>query len=77
MVIKAGLDCMPINTGIFDLCPAKSIGYAVMEKTSYAVDKLMDAGWSGLGFWSSLWNISVKDGDGNSTHCDVLLHNTL
>jgi mannose-1-phosphate guanylyltransferase len=36
----------------------------------------MDAGWSDIGSWSSLWDISEKDGDGNSTHGDVILHNT-
>ena len=36
----------------------------------------MDAGWSDIGSWSSLWDISEKDSDGNSTHGDVILHNT-
>jgi mannose-1-phosphate guanylyltransferase len=36
----------------------------------------MDAGWSDIGSWSSLWDISEKDGEGNATHGDVVLHNT-
>jgi mannose-1-phosphate guanylyltransferase/mannose-6-phosphate isomerase len=36
----------------------------------------MDAGWSDIGSWSSLWDISEKDGYGNSTHGDVILHST-
>ena len=36
----------------------------------------MDAGWSDIGSWSSLWDISNKDENGNVSHGDVLLHNT-
>jgi mannose-1-phosphate guanylyltransferase len=52
------------------------VDYAVMEKTADAVVMPMDAGWSDIGSWSSLWDISKKDGDGNSTHGDVILHDT-
>jgi len=34
----------------------------------------MNAGWSDIGSWSSLWDISEKDGNGNATHGDVMLH---
>jgi mannose-1-phosphate guanylyltransferase len=36
----------------------------------------MDAGWSDIGSWSSLWDISKKDLNGNSVHGDVILHET-
>ncbi len=76
MDVKADLDFLRINKETFESCPAESIDYAVMEKTSQAVVVSMDAGWSDIGSWSSLWDISEKDGDGNSTHGDVILHNT-
>jgi mannose-1-phosphate guanylyltransferase len=76
MEVKADLDFLRIDKEAFELCPAESVDYAVMEKTSHAVVVPMDAGWSDIGSWSSLWDISEKDGDGNSTHGDVLLHNT-
>ena len=76
MDVKADLDFLRINKETFESCPAESIDYAVMEKTSHAVVVSMDAGWSDIGSWSSLWDISEKDGDGNSTHGDVILHNT-
>jgi len=75
MDVKADLDFLRINKETFESCPAESIDYAVMEKTSQAVVVSMD-GWSDIGSWSSLWDISEKDGDGNSTHGDVILHNT-
>lgn len=30
------------------------------------------AGWSDVGFWSALWEIGAKDGQGNVIHGDVL-----
>ena len=76
MDVKADLDFLRINKETFESCPSESIDYAIMEKTSHAVVVSMDAGWSDIGSWSSLWNISEKDDGGNSTHGDVILHNT-
>ncbi len=67
-------DFLRIDESIFTKCPSESIDYAVMEKTEYAVVVPMDAGWSDIGSWSSLWDISEKDSSGNSTHGDVILH---
>ena len=77
MEVKADLDFLRINKEMFELCSAESVDYAVMEKTSRAVVVPMDAGWSDIGSWSSLWDISEKDGQGNATHGDVIVHNTL
>jgi mannose-1-phosphate guanylyltransferase len=74
--IKPDLDFIRIDEDIFESCPAESVDYAVMEKTSDAVVVPMDTGWSDIGSWSSLWDISEKDSEGNSTHGDVILHNT-
>ncbi|MDB9996328.1 mannose-1-phosphate guanylyltransferase/mannose-6-phosphate isomerase [Gammaproteobacteria bacterium] len=76
MDVKADLDFLRIDKDMFESCPAESVDYAVMEKTSHAVVVTMDAGWSDIGSWSSLWDISEKDGEGNSTHGDVIIHNT-
>ena len=35
----------------------------------------MDAGWSDVGSWSSLWEVSEKDQDGNVHHGDVISYN--
>ena len=34
----------------------------------------MDAGWSDIGSWSSLWDLSEKDYNGNAIHGDVVLY---
>ena len=69
-------DFLRVNKPAFDACPSESIDYAVMEKTEHAVVVPMDAGWSDIGSWSSLWDISKKDLNGNSVHGDVILHET-
>ncbi len=74
--IKADLNFLRVQEEIFASCPDESIDYAVMEKTSDAVVVPMDAGWSDIGSWSSLWDISKKDKYGNAISGDVLLHNT-
>jgi mannose-1-phosphate guanylyltransferase len=69
-------DFLRANKAAFDACPSDSIDYAVMEKTDDAVVVPMDAGWSDIGSWSSLWDISEKDGYGNATHGDVMIHDS-
>ena len=47
-----------------------------MEKTADAVVMPLDAGWSDIGSWSALWDISNKDQDGNVLKGDVIAHST-
>ncbi|MCY1276991.1 Mannose-1-phosphate guanylyltransferase 1 [compost metagenome] len=65
-----------IDKEAFSACPEESIDYAVMEKTKDAVIVPLDAGWSDIGSWSALWEISTKDDHGNSIKGDVLAHGT-
>jgi mannose-1-phosphate guanylyltransferase len=73
---ESDLDFSRINKEKFEACPSDSIDYAVMERTEDAVVVPMDAGWSDIGSWSSLWDISKKDENGNTAHGDVLLQNS-
>ena len=72
--VESDLDFLRVNKEIFAKCPSESIDYAVMEKTADAVLVPMDAGWSDIGSWSSLWDVSEKDKEGNVAHGDVVLH---
>jgi mannose-1-phosphate guanylyltransferase len=74
--LKYDLDFCRINKADFISCPADSVDYAVMEKTADAVVFPMDAGWSDIGSWSSLWDISEKDINGNVSIGDVITHRT-
>lgn len=76
-VVDTDLDFIRVNEEAFLSCPEESIDYAVMEHTSDAVVIPMDAGWSDVGSWSSLWDISEKDQKGNVVRGDVINHNTI
>ena len=73
---KADLDFLRIDRRKFEVCPSESVDFAVMEKTSDAMVVPMNAGWNDIGSWSSLWDISLKDDNGNSTLGDVINHNS-
>lgn len=60
----------------FTACPSNSIDYAVMEKTRHAVMVPLDAQWSDVGAWSSLWEVSPRNEDGNVTLGDVWSQDT-
>ena len=57
----------------FTDCPADSIDYAVMEGTQSAAMVPLDAGWSDIGSWDVLWQISDKDSDQNTLLGDVII----
>lgn len=60
------------NAEFFQICPAISIDYAVMEKTPNAVVIPLDAGWSDMGSWSALQSVGDEDEFGNNIEGDVL-----
>ncbi|QZE47699.1 mannose-1-phosphate guanyltransferase [Citrobacter farmeri] len=70
------LDFVRVNGEAFCTCPDESIDYAVMEKTTDAVVVPMNAGWSDVGSWSSLWEISDRTAEGNVMVGDVLTSDT-
>lgn len=73
---EADLDFVRIDKDAFAACPDESIDYAVMEKTADAVVVPMDAGWNDIGSWSSLWDVSEKDANGNAVVADAITLDT-
>lgn len=51
----------------FPACPNISIDFGVMEKADNVYVSLGDFGWSDLGTWGSLYDLSQKDETGNAT----------
>ena len=70
------MDFVRVDRDIFAACPDMSIDYAVMEHTQDAVVAPLDAGWSDVGSWSALWEISEKNEQGNSIIGDVICQDT-
>ena len=73
---QADLDFVRVNRAAFEAARSESIDYAVMEKTKDAVVLPLDAGWSDVGSWSSLFDALPSDEDGNVLQGDVLVHDT-
>ncbi|WP_028575410.1 mannose-1-phosphate guanylyltransferase/mannose-6-phosphate isomerase [Desulfonatronovibrio hydrogenovorans] len=61
-----------VDKKAFLSCPSDSIDYAVLEKTDKGVIVPMDAGWSDVGSWSALWDITPRDENGNALQGDVI-----
>lgn len=82
-VFAAGKDdyCTPAETAFiaagYPSCVSISIDYAVMERASNVYVETVNFGWSDLGTWGSLYEISPKNRDGNVTQrCQVLAYNS-
>ena len=59
------LDFQRIKKETFKNCPNISIDKAIMEKTKIAMVIPFAAGWSDIGSWKTLWEVSRKDNNGN------------
>lgn len=66
------LDFQRLNENYFANCPDVSIDVAVMEKTNLGTVLPLDAGWSDVGSWESVWKISKKDENGNVIEGNIL-----
>lgn len=69
---KHDADFIRVDAEAFAASPSDSIDYAVMEKTEIASVVPLDAGWSDVGSWSALWEVSPRDENGNAHHGDVV-----
>jgi mannose-1-phosphate guanylyltransferase/mannose-6-phosphate isomerase len=67
-VARAGRDLgfVTLDEGSFGSAKAISIDYAVMEKTSRAAVVAVKCGWSDVGSWHAVWELSDKDSEGNA-----------
>ena len=70
------LDFCRLHESDFSVCPSESIDYAVMERTKSAAVVGVDIGWSDIGSWSSLAEVSEQDARGNSVRGDVYIAET-
>jgi mannose-1-phosphate guanylyltransferase/mannose-6-phosphate isomerase len=65
-----------LDAASFIEAPDISIDYAVAEHTHRAAVVPADLGWSDVGSWDALWDISEKDETGNVAVGDVFLEHT-
>ncbi len=60
----------------FKTAPDISIDYAIAERSSNVAVVPADLGWSDVGSWDALWDISPKDTAGNVAVGDVLIEDS-
>ena len=67
------LDFLRLDPVAFEKIQEASIDYAIMEHTPHAAVIPVDMGWSDVGSWKALWDISVKDNADNVLIGDVVI----
>lgn len=70
------MNFLRLNGKAFSRIESVSIDCAVMEKTEKAAVVPVEMGWSDIGSWSALWDIGIKDDQGNVIIGDVIAHGT-
>ena len=65
---------------VYPLCDNISVDYAILEKAAAAANvsgiALDDIGWSDVGSWDALYDVSKKTRDGNSFRAEVVAQNS-
>jgi mannose-1-phosphate guanylyltransferase/mannose-6-phosphate isomerase len=69
-VEAAGRDLgfVTLDREAFARATAKSIDYAVMERTKHAAVMPVTFGWSDVGSWQAVWELSARDAAENAAH---------
>ncbi len=77
-VTGAGVDLsfVTLNSAAFARADAKSIDYAVMEKTRHAAVIPVSYGWSDVGSWNAVWELSTRDASGNAANGSAVFIDT-
>jgi len=71
------LDFIRLDEQAFESSPSDSIDYTLMEKSDNVVVIPLDAQWNDIGSWSALYDIGIKDSDGNVILGDVFTKDTV
>ena len=61
---------------LFEQSPSISVDYAVMERSDRVTVLPVEMGWSDLGSWESIYQVSEKDENGNVLRGNVISHET-
>ncbi|WP_407151504.1 mannose-1-phosphate guanylyltransferase/mannose-6-phosphate isomerase [Bradyrhizobium sp. ORS 86] len=70
------LGFVKLDPPAFGAAKAISIDYAVMEKTARAAVVPVACGWSDIGSWRQVWELSAKDSQGNAARGAVVFEDS-
>ena len=65
-----------LDKNVFASLPSISIDCALMEKSNNVMVVSLDAGWSDIGAWSTLYDASNKDNNGNVIKGNIIVQDT-
>jgi len=68
------LDFVRVDADAFAKCEKISVDYAVMEKADNSMVVPFTAGWSDIGSWDAVHQLSEKDEHGNASTGDAMFH---
>ena len=71
--IKHDNDFLRLDAHAYAKSPDIAIDYALMEHTRHAAMVKLEAGWSDIGSWSSVWETAQHDSRDNAAHGDTLI----
>ncbi len=69
-----GFTQLELEASLFKDVPDDSIDYAVMEKSANVAVVPCDIGWSDIGSWSALGDLTAPDAQGNRIEGEAILH---
>jgi mannose-1-phosphate guanylyltransferase / mannose-6-phosphate isomerase len=70
------LGFVTLDADTFGRAVAKSIDYALMERTDRAAVMPVNYGWSDVGSWQAVWELSERDAFGNAAHGSAVFVDT-
>jgi mannose-1-phosphate guanylyltransferase/mannose-6-phosphate isomerase len=70
---ETDLGFLSLDRDSFARARKTSIDYAVMERTEHAAVIPADIGWSDVGNWKAVWELSDRDAEGNSVRGEGLV----
>ena len=71
--VRTDDDFLRLDGRAYAQSPNIAIDYALMEHTRQAAMVKLEAGWSDIGSWSSVWQITQHDSRDNAIHGDTLI----
>ncbi|MEB0091579.1 mannose-1-phosphate guanylyltransferase/mannose-6-phosphate isomerase [Pseudomonas sp. CCI4.2] len=74
LTTSVGYRCLAIDPDTFAQVPDISIDYALMERSQRVVTVPCDIGWSDIGSWNAVSDLTKADENGNRFEGEVLSH---
>ncbi len=74
LATSSGYSCLTLDPEQFGKLPNISIDYALMERSSKVATVPCDIGWSDIGSWNAVSELTAADENGNRFEGEVLTH---